>query len=98
MCFSPKIKTPKIDTSAPSFRAVDPAPLTEKPTGVLFGGDEDEDDGVSSEVPSGKGRSSLKIKIDKSVINSKRDGSMSSKGSNKRTNSKATTAVKRTNK
>lgn len=86
MCFSPKIKTPKVNTS--SIRAVDPAPLTEEPKGVLFGGDdEDDNNGTSSEVPTGKGRSSLKIKIDKSVINSKRDSSMSgTKGNKKRRN------------
>lgn len=86
MCFSPKIKTPKVNTS--SFRAIDPAPLTEQPKGVLFGGDDEDDndteDGTSSEVPTGKGRSSLKIKIDKSVINSKRDSSMPSRGSSKK--------------
>lgn len=54
MCFAPKIKAPKVDTSV---RAVDPAPLTEEPKGILFGGDEDSS--TSSEV---SGRKDLKIK------------------------------------
>ncbi len=64
MCFSPKIKTPKVDTN--QVRAVDPAPLTEEPKGILFGGEDDTDaakDGVSSEVPTG-GKKSLKVKLD----------------------------------
>lgn len=38
MCFSPKIKTPKVQTPT---TPIDPAPLTEEPKGVLFGGDAD---------------------------------------------------------
>lgn len=34
MCFAPKIKTPQVDTKA----IPEPAPLTEQPTGVVFGG------------------------------------------------------------
>lgn len=37
MCFSPKIKTPQINTAA----IPEPAPLTEVPTGVQFGGTND---------------------------------------------------------
>lgn len=70
MCFSPKIKTPKVDTK--QVRAVDPAPLTEEPKGVLFGGDtDDRNDGTSSEVSSG-GRKSLKVELDNSVEKSKK--------------------------
>lgn len=65
MCFSPKIKTPKVDTN--QVRAVDPAPLTEEPKGILFGGD---DEGTSSEVPTGK--KSLKVELDDSVEKSKK--------------------------
>lgn len=64
MCFSPKIKTPKVDTN--QVRAVDPAPLTEEPKGILFGGEDDADaakDGMSSEVPTG-GKKSLKVKLE----------------------------------
>lgn len=64
MCFSPKIKTPKVDTN--NVRAIDPAPLTEEPKGVLFGGEEDNDSGTSSEVPTG-GKKSLKVELDDSV-------------------------------
>ncbi|QLF85781.1 hypothetical protein [Escherichia phage PhiV-1] len=69
MCFSPKIKTPKVKTD--TVRAIDPAPLTEEPKGILFGGDEDTDSGTSSEVPTG-GKKSLKVKLDDSVEKSKK--------------------------
>ncbi|QXV76833.1 hypothetical protein bas68_0038 [Escherichia phage CarlSpitteler] len=69
MCFSPKIKTPKVNTD--TVRAIDPAPLTEEPKGILFGGDEDTDSGTSSEVPTG-GKKSLKVKLDDSVEKSKK--------------------------
>ena len=71
MCWSPKIKTPKVKTE--SIRAVDPAPLTEEPKGILFGGDDDtdKDTGTSSEVPTG-GKKSLKVKLDDSVEKSKK--------------------------
>lgn len=69
MCFSPKIKTPKVDTN--NVRAIDPAPLTEEPKGVLFGGEEDNDSGTSSEVSTG-GKKSLKVKLDDSVEKSKK--------------------------
>ena len=63
MCFSPKIKTPKVDTQ--SIRAVDPAPLTEEPKGVLFGGEDDTDaTSTSSEVPSGSSIKASKVKLD----------------------------------
>lgn len=64
MCFSPKVKTPKVDTN--QVRAIDPAPLSEEPKGVLFGGEDEADapkDGISSEVPTG-GKKSLKVKLD----------------------------------
>ncbi len=56
MCFSAKVKTPKVDTKAVQS-AVAPAPLIESPKAVLYGGqDEDDttDSGTSSEVSSGK--------------------------------------------
>ncbi|WP_346781057.1 DUF5476 family protein [Yersinia pestis] len=65
MCFSPKIKVPQVDTN--QVRAIDPAPLTEKPKGVLFGGDDTDapKDGTSSEVSTGrKSLKSLKLKLE----------------------------------
>lgn len=70
MCFSPKIKTPKVDTN--QVRAIDPAPLTEEPKGILFGGEEDNiNSGTSSEVSTG-GKKSLKVELDDSVEKSKK--------------------------
>ena len=54
MCFSPKIKTPKIDTE----RAPEPAPLTQEVTGVEFGGS---DSGSSTGGTETTGRESLKV-------------------------------------
>lgn len=49
MCFSPKVKIPKQETS--TIKAVDPAPLTQDNTqGVEFGGQAPDDDKTSSEV------------------------------------------------
>lgn len=59
MCFSPKMKTPKIDTGA--MKAVEPAPLTEEPKGVLFGGDEE----VSTTESDGSGSSRKNARVDK---------------------------------
>lgn len=64
MCFSPKIKTPKVDTQA--IRAPEPAPLTEEVKGVEFGGmtGTEDNESTSSEVKS-SGKSSLKVSLDK---------------------------------
>ena len=66
MCFSPKIKTPKVDTQAmKTMKAVDPAPLTEGPKGVLFGGEDDTDaTNISSEVPQGSSIKTSKVELD----------------------------------
>lgn len=80
MCWSPKIKTPKVKTE--SIRAIDPAPLTEEPKGILFGGEEDNDSGTSSEVPTG-GKKSLKVKLDDSVEKSKKADSDAAKKKSK---------------
>ncbi|QXV78430.1 hypothetical protein bas67_0037 [Escherichia phage ErnstBeyeler] len=80
MCFSPKIKTPKVNTE--QIRAIDPAPLTEEPKGILFGGEEDNDSGTSSEVPTG-GKKSLKVKLDDSVEKSKKADSDAAKKKSK---------------
>ena len=65
MCFSPKINTPQVDTQA--MKAVDPAPLTEEPKGVLFGGEDDTDaTSISSEVPSGSSIKKAKVSLDDS--------------------------------
>lgn len=62
MCFSPKIKTPKIDTN--QVRAVEPAPLTQEVSSVEFGGSSDDMETEGSEV---SGRKSLKVDKDNSV-------------------------------
>lgn len=72
ICFSPKIKTPTVDTS--SMKAVEPAPLTETPKGVLFGGEDDTDStSTSSEVSSGANRDKAKVglKVDKPTESTK---------------------------
>lgn len=56
MCFSPKIKTPSVNTS----QAMEPEPIKDEPAGILFGGSDDEKDKTTGEV-SKSGRSSLKI-------------------------------------
>ena len=55
MCFSPKVSMPKTDTRP---LAVDPAPLTEAPSSVAFGG---QDETVESET---SGRKQLTVKKD----------------------------------
>lgn len=56
MCFSPKIKTPKVNTAA----IPEPAPLTEEVKGVEFGSEVKKDDEEET-----SGRSSLKVDLDK---------------------------------
>lgn len=53
MCFSPKMKAPKVDTTV----VPEPAPLTEEPKGIQFGGDSDS----NSTTPEVSGRKSLKV-------------------------------------
>lgn len=53
MCFSPKMKAPKVDTTT----VPEPAPLTEEPKGIQYGGDEDS----NSTSPEVSGRKSLKV-------------------------------------
>lgn len=65
MCFSPKVKMPKVNTN--QIKAPDPAPLTEEVKGVEFGSTDTEEkdtEGTSSEVKSSSGKSSLKVKLD----------------------------------
>ncbi|QEQ94720.1 hypothetical protein pEp_SNUABM10_00023 [Erwinia phage pEp_SNUABM_10] len=57
MCFSAKVKTPKVDTN--QVKAAEPAPLTEEPKGVLFGGEDEDNSATSAEVSTG--RKSLKV-------------------------------------
>ncbi|AZV02364.1 hypothetical protein Q19_32 [Pectobacterium phage Q19] len=62
MCFSPKVKVPQVDTNA--VKAIEPAPLTESPSGVLFGGQEDNPKGSSSsEVGTGSSKSNAKVEL-----------------------------------
>lgn len=56
MCFSPKIKTPSVNTS----QAMAPEPIKDDPAGIVFGGSEDDKDKTTGEV-SKSGRSSLKV-------------------------------------
>lgn len=70
MCFSPKIKTPKMDTN--QIRAVEPAPLTQEVSNVAFGGSDEDNSTDSTEV---SGRKSLKVEKDDSVAKSKANGS-----------------------
>lgn len=61
MCFSPKVKVPKADTTQ---KAVDPAPLLQENTqGVEFGGQSPDDEKTSSEV----GVGSVKVEKDKTA-------------------------------
>lgn len=55
MCWSPKIKTPQVDTST----VPEPAPLTAEPSGVQFGGTEDSNS-TNPEVTTG--RKSITVK------------------------------------
>lgn len=70
MCFSPKIKMPKVDTN--QIKAPEPAPLTEEVKGVEFGSESDDKDteGSSSEVKSSSGKSSLKVELNKNKTGS----------------------------
>ena len=88
MCWKPKVKVPKMDTN--QIRAAEPAPLTEPPKSVVWGGDDDEDTSVSSsedtsvsssEVPTtqSSGKSSLKVKLDDSAAKNKSKSSIHSK-------------------
>lgn len=72
MCFSPKIKTPKMDTN--QIRAVEPAPLTQEVSNVEFGGSNEDNETEGTEV---SGRKSLKVEKDDSVAKSKAGSSSS---------------------
>lgn len=68
MCFSAKVKTPKVDTS----KAPEPAPLTAEPTSVDFGGSQDEADTTGNDVSKG-GRKSLQVEKSTSASTSIRN-------------------------
>lgn len=55
MCFVKAPKMPNVDTG--QIKAPDPAPLTEEPKGVLFGGE-----ATDSDTKETSGKSSLKVK------------------------------------
>ncbi|URY10678.1 virion protein [Shigella phage ESh1] len=75
MCFSPKVKVPKMDTN--QIRAVEPAPLTQEVSSVEFGGgSSDETDTEGTEV---SGRKDLKVERDDSVAKSKAAGTGSAR-------------------
>lgn len=81
MCWKPKVKVPKMDTN--QIRAAEPAPLTEPPKSVVWGGDDDDEDTSvsSSEVPTSpsSGKSSLKVKLDDNAAKNKSKSSIRSK-------------------
>lgn len=69
MCWSPKIKTPSVQTPT---TPIEPAPLTEEPKGIQFGG---QDDSVAD-----SGRKTVKVdpvkkpsasKVSQKVFNNK---------------------------
>lgn len=70
MCFSPKIKTPKVNTN--SIQAPTPAPLTEEVKGVEFGGSDEtkSEKDTDSTTSSKSGRSSLKVKLNETAKSS----------------------------
>lgn len=74
MCFSPKIKTPKMDTN--QIRAVEPAPLAQEVSSVEFGGSDEDNETEGTEV---SGRKSLKVEKDDSVAKSKAKSNGSSR-------------------
>ena len=74
MCFSPKVKVPKMDTN--QIRAVEPAPLTQEVSSVEFGGSSDETDKEGTEV---SGRKDLKVERDDSVAKYKASDNGSSR-------------------
>lgn len=77
MCFSPKIKTPKVDTAA----IPEPAPLTDEVKGVEFGGTiTDKKDDEGTEV---SGKSDLKVGLNKSNGGAKRTSIKSRMGGKK---------------
>lgn len=87
MCFSAKVKTPKVDTN--TIKAPDPAPLTEAPSGVAFGETDTTDDGTSSEV---SGLSSLKNSND--TTGDKKNTTSGTTGTVTNTDAKKTTGTK----
>lgn len=75
MCWQPKISTPKVQAPAAA-----PAPLTETPKSIAWGGDDDDTSGESSPSSAPKsGRGSLKIKLDSGKVNSKNKSAIRSK-------------------
>lgn len=82
MCFSAKVKTPKVDTN--QVKAAEPAPLTAQPSAVLFGGDDEENQsGTSSEVATSSGRKAVKVDNDVTPKSGGIKASIRSKATNK---------------
>ena len=67
MCFSAKVKTPKVET-----KAAEPAPLTAEPTSVDFGGSQDDAETTGNDVSKG-GRKSLQVEKTQSSSSSIRN-------------------------
>lgn len=85
MCWKPKVSVPSVDTT--QVKAAEPAPLTESPKSVVWGGDDEEnststsEDSTSSEVASkpSTGKSGLKVKLDDNAAATKSKASIRSK-------------------
>lgn len=85
MCWKPKVSVPSVDTN--QVRAAEPAPLTEAPKSIVWGGDDesnstsDSESSTSSEVAAkpGSGKSGLKVKLDDTAAKTKSKASIRSK-------------------
>lgn len=85
MCWKPKVSVPSVDTN--QVRAAEPAPLTEAPKSIVWGGDaesnstSDTESSTSSEV-AGKpstGKSGLRVKLDDNAATTKSKSAIRSK-------------------
>lgn len=65
MCFSPKIKVPQMNVE----KAPEPAPLTELPTGIEFGGNTPTD-----ETGEESGRKTLKVELKDTSLTKPKSG------------------------
>jgi len=79
MCFSAKVKTPKVETAP---MVAPPEPPKEGPQGVQFGADDSASDSKGSSEVSGV--SGLKVKSDNSISNEASDSTMKVSGAAKK--------------
>jgi len=81
MCFKAKVKTPKVQTA----QIVAPTePLKDAPSGVKFGGGDDEDNSSGTGSSEVAGVSSLKIKADSSIDKEQADSTKKVSGTAKK--------------